>query len=153
MQSDRNDFQPISFIRNTLLLISLMTLLVISSSLVGCFNTEKCKSGECEGNDGKCYGCSGADKCTNAPSGNCSSPVAGIYCCTGSTSSGGTGGTAYCTPGNTYNYSSQKCCPNSAPYYYPGTHGISAAGCYSSCPYVGDCGTRFTKYCFVIYSS
>ncbi len=53
---------------------------------------------------------------------------------------------AYCNPGNTYNYSSQKCCPNSTPYYYPGTHGIKAPGCYASCPYIGDCGTKYTKY-------
>lgn len=65
----------------------------------------------------------------------------------GTTTVGGSGTTtAYCTPGNTYNYSSGKCCSNSTPYYYPGTHGIAAPGCYASCPYVGDCGTRFTKY-------
>lgn len=141
-----NNIPQTDRVRTSLLLMSVLLLLVFApSALVGCFNTEKCKSGQCEGNDGKCYGCSAGDQCTTNPSGNCSAPVAGVYCCAG-TSGGGGGGTAYCTPGNTYNYSSQKCCPNSAPYYYPGTHGISPAGCYTSCPYVGDCGTRFTKY-------
>ena len=65
---------------------------------------------------------------------------------TASNSGSSSGATAYCNPGYTYNYSSQKCCPNSTPYYYPGTHGIQPAGCYSSCPYVGDCGTRWTRY-------
>ena len=85
---------------------------------------------------------------------NCGDPDDdGAMCCikitTTTTTGGGTGGTtvvAYCNPGNTYNYSSRKCCPNSARYYYPGTHGITSAGCYASCPYVNDCGNMFTKY-------
>ena len=120
---------------------------IISTTLVGC---EKiCPSGQCEGNNGHCFKCSAGSYCTTTPTGNCSAPDQGVYCCTGSGGGSGGGGgstTKYCNPGNTYNYSSQKCCPNSAPYYYPGTHGITGAGCYASCPYVGDCGSRWTKY-------
>lgn len=53
---------------------------------------------------------------------------------------------AYCNPGNTYNYSSGMCCPNSAPHYYNGAHGISGSGCYASCPYIGDCSEKTTRY-------
>ncbi len=49
-----------------------------------------------------------------------------------------------CAPGSTYNFSSGKCCGSEHPYYYPGTHGGSP-GCYASCPYVGDCGSRFQQ--------
>lgn len=64
------------------------------------------------------------------------------------TSSGGGKNSAqvFCNPGDTYNYSSGKCCPNSVPHYYPGTHGISSPGCYASCPYLGDCSNRTTRY-------
>ena len=123
---------------------------IISTTMVGCEAIDKeCGAGSLLGTDGKCYGpCEGGSYVTYSAVGNCSAASAGgVYCCIGSGGTGGTsGGTKYCNPGNTYNYSSQKCCPNSAPYYYPGTHGISSAGCYASCPYVGDCGTNFTKY-------
>jgi len=129
-----------------LLIITLMGLL--STSLSGCKKSSLCVAGAVLGNDNICYGpCTSGAVATLTPVGNCSSPSAGgVYCCSSGGSSGGGSGTAYCNPGNTYNYSSQKCCPNSAPYYYPGTHGITAAGCYASCPYVGDCGSSFTKY-------
>lgn len=52
----------------------------------------------------------------------------------------------YCDPGYTYNTFSSKCCPNSAPYYYPGREGVALPGCYASCPYVNACGNRFIKY-------
>jgi hypothetical protein len=119
---------------------------IVSTTFVGCDLLVECSSGQCKGTNGHCYSCSSGSYCTTSPSGNCSTPTGGVYCCTGSGSSGGGGSTAYCSSGYTYNYSSAKCCPNSAPYYYPGTHGISAAGCYASCPYVGDCGSQFTKY-------
>ena len=61
-----------------------------------------------------------------------------------SSSSGTTSKGCQCSKGYTYNYSSQKCCATSTPYYYPGTHGITGVGCYASCPYVGDCGTQYT---------
>lgn len=131
----------------TLLIITIMGLL--SSTLLISCKKSLCSSGEVLGSDGKCYSCDSGYFATTSPSGNCSSPSAGgVYCCGGSGGGGGGGGGggAYCNPGNTYNYSSQKCCPNSAPYYYPGTHGITAAGCYASCPYVGDCGSMYTKY-------
>jgi len=129
-----------------LLTITLMGLL--STTLLGCQKSSVCGSGEVLGTDGKCYGpCTSGNYATLNPSGNCSSPSAGgVYCCSNGGSSGGSGGGAYCNSGNTYNYSSQQCCPNSTPYYYPGTHGITGAGCYASCPYVGDCGSSFTKY-------
>ena len=128
-----------------LLAITIMGL--VSTSFVGCTKATTCSSGECLGTDGKCYGPCSVGYCTTSASGNCSSPSAGgVYCCTGSSGGGGGGSTAYCTSGNTYNYSSQMCCPNGTPYYYPGTHGISAAGCYAQCPYIGDCGTMWQKY-------
>ena len=118
---------------------------VVSTTLVSCGKV--CKSEQCEGTNGHCYSCSAGSYCTTSPSGNCSATINGVACCTGGGGGGGGGGgSAYCNAGNTYNYSSQKCCPNSAPYYYPGTHGIKGAGCYSSCPYVGDCGSSFSKY-------
>ena len=126
-----------------LVLFAITTMALLS----GCQKASACSSGAILGNDGKCYGpCVSGAYATLNPSGTCSSPSAGgVYCCdTGSGNTGGGG--AYCNSGYTYNYSSQKCCPNSTPYYYPGTHGIDPAGCYASCPYVGDCGTSFTKY-------
>ena len=51
----------------------------------------------------------------------------------------------YCNPGNTYNYSSRRCCPNTAPFYFPGGYGYSA-GCYPSCPYGNECGTLRSRY-------
>jgi hypothetical protein len=128
-----------------LLIITLMGML--STTLTGC-KTSACGTGELLGTDGKCYGpCPGGYYASlTASAGNCGSPSAGgVYCCGGGSGSG-TGGGAHCNSGYTYNYSSQKCCPNNTPYYYPGTHGITAAGCYASCPYVGDCGSSYTKY-------
>ena len=52
----------------------------------------------------------------------------------------------YCNPWYTYNFSSNKCCPSSSPYYYPGTHWIYQVGCYKTCPYVWDCWSRFQKF-------
>lgn len=130
-----------------LALLTITIFGIVSTTMVGCELIEKeCKPGALLGSDGICYGpCESGSYATYTPIGNCSAASAGgVYCCTGT--GGGGGGTAYCNAGNTYNYSSQKCCPNSAPYYYPGTHGIKPAGCYASCPYVGDCGTKFTKY-------
>lgn len=57
--------------------------------------------------------------------------------------SGSGGSSCPCSSGYTYNFSSRKCCDSTYPYYYPGTHGIYQVGCYQSCPYVGDCGSRF----------
>jgi len=131
------------------LMLSTITIMgLLSTTFVGCVKSSVCATGEVLGNDGKCYGpCPSGFFVTLSPSGNCGSPSAGgAYCCdNASSNSTGTSG-AYCSSGYTYNYSSQKCCPNSAPYYYPGTHGIDAPGCYASCPYVGDCGSSFTKY-------
>ena len=109
-----------------LLIITIFGL--ISTTFVRCQPIVDCKSGELKGNDDKCYSCSAGDVATYSPVGNCSNAIAGVYCCTG----GGGSSNAYCDPGYTYNYSSEKCCPNSAPYYYPGTHG-GTAGCYASC--------------------
>lgn len=138
-------------IKNFALPIGLGLVLFIitffASSYTGCTKEKTCAAGEVLGNDNICYSCSSGSYATKSPSGNCSSPSAGgVYCCTGSGGGGGGGSTAYCNPGNTYNYSSQMCCPNNTPYYYPGTHGITGAGCYASCPYVNDCGNKFTKY-------
>lgn len=55
---------------------------------------------------------------------------------------GGTGGST-CSTG--YCLNNGQCCPGSAPNYTYGGHGY-AAGCYASCPYVGDCGA--STQCF-----
>lgn len=129
-----------------IVLLAITIIGLLSTTFVGCTKEKTCAAGEVLGNDNVCYSCSSGSYATKTPSGNCSSPSAGgVYCCANGGGSGGGGG-AYCNPGNTYNYSSQMCCPNSTPYYYPGTHGISSPGCYASCPYVGDCGTRWTRY-------
>lgn len=52
----------------------------------------------------------------------------------------------FCDAGWTYNYSSRMCCPNNAPHYYNGNHGITPAGCYAACPYIGDCSDATTSY-------
>ena len=127
-----------------LLLFTITLMGLLSTTLIGCQKASACSSGAVMGTDGKCYGpCPSPYYATLTNAGNCGSPSAGgVYCCGGGSTSGG----PYCNSGYTYNYSSQQCCPNATPYYYPGTHGISPAGCYASCPYVGDCGTMYTKY-------
>jgi hypothetical protein len=95
---------------------------------------------ECEGNDGMCYTCSEGTRCSTSGGSNCSSPKGGVYCC-GDTSSSSS---CRCNPGSTYNFSSQTCCRNATPYYFPGGRGYGA-GCYASCPYVNDCGSRFQR--------
>jgi hypothetical protein len=128
-------------------LLTITIMAVMSTTLVSCELLDACGDGYCKASDGQCYKCSDGSACSStAQAGYTLTTQGHIYCYSGSGGSSGGGSTAYCSSGNTYNYSSQKCCPNSAPYYYPGTHGIKAAGCYSSCPYVGDCGTQFTKY-------
>ena len=52
--------------------------------------------------------------------------------------SGGSCSTGYCK-------NNGQCCPGSAPNYTYGGHGY-AAGCYPSCPYVGDCGASTQCY-------
>ena len=105
-----------------------------------------CSSGQCLGTDNVCYGpCASGLFCTTSPSGSCSAPSAGgVYCCGGSSSGGSSGGSCPCNPGNTWNFLTQTCCANSHPYYYPGTHG-GQSGCYTTCPYVGDCGSSFER--------
>lgn len=66
----------------------------------------------------------------------------------GGSSSGGSGGGgstsgASCSTG--YCLNNGQCCPRATPDYTYGGHGYSA-GCYRSCPYVGDCGS--TTRCF-----
>ena len=128
--------------------MKLIGILVVMCTMVGCGPFQpQCTGGEsCRGNDGDCMSCS-MGSCSSAPVGNCSNAVDGVYCCVGGSSGGGDGSSsASCSRGNTYNFSSGTCCPNSAPYYYPGTHGIKSPGCYSSCPYINDCGTKFEKF-------
>ena len=104
--------------------------------------TAACAAG-CTGSDGKCYSCTAGSFCSSGGGSGCSTPISGVYCCSGSGGGGGSGGSCPCTPGYVYNFSSGKCCANATPYYYPGTHGITGVGCYATCPYVGDCGTTF----------
>ena len=65
--------------------------------LTGCDEPKAtCADDQCRGTDDKCYGpCVTGAYCTLSPSGNCSTPVAGVYCCAGS---GGGGGGGSCTP-------------------------------------------------------
>ena len=116
---------------------------------VGCSgitSPTSCGTGECKGSDGRCYGpCGTGAYCTTTGVGNCSAPSAGgVYCCSNSGGGGGGGSSCNCNPGYTYNFLTGKCCANSSPYYYPGTHG-GQAGCYTSCPYIGDCGSSWQK--------
>ncbi len=109
-----------------------------------------CSAGQCLGTDNVCYGpCASGSFCTTTGGAGCSAPSAGgVYCCTGAPSvTTGNPGNNICQGhvGDTFNYLTRTWCPNSAPYYYPGTHGIKAAGCYASCPYLGDCGNRWTR--------
>ena len=59
------------------------------------------------------------------------------------TGSSGTSGGSSCNTG--YCLNNNQCCPASTPDYTYGNHGY-AAGCYASCPYVGDCGA--STQCF-----
>jgi hypothetical protein len=63
------------------------------------------------------------------------------YSNSGSSSSGSS--SRSCSTG--YCLNNGQCCPKSHPNYTYGGHGYSA-GCYQSCPYVGDCGN--TTQCF-----
>ena len=56
---------------------------------------------------------------------------------------GSSGGGSSCTTGNCLN--NGQCCPRARPNYTYGGHGYQA-GCYASCPYVGDCGA--STQCF-----
>jgi uncharacterized membrane protein len=59
------------------------------------------------------------------------------------TTGGGGGSGAKCSTG--YCLNNGQCCPRAYPDYTYGGHGY-AAGCYASCPYVGDCGS--STQCF-----
>lgn len=65
------------------------------------------------------------------------------YGSSSSSSGGGGGGGSSCSTG--YCLNNGQCCPRATPDYTYGGHGY-AAGCYRSCPYVGDCGS--TTQCF-----
>ncbi len=124
--------------------ILLLALLLFAGGALssGCADAG-CASGQCTGSDGACYGpcTSSGAVCTSTPSGSCSAPSpGGIYCCVGG---GGGGGGGQCNSG--YCLNNGKCCPRSTPDYTYGGHGYSA-GCYASCPYVGDCGA--STQCF-----
>ena len=118
------------------------------STLAGCANPAgpSCSAG-CLGSDNVCYTCASGSTCASARiNSDCSSPSAGgIYCCGSTTTGGGsTGSGCPCASGQAYNPQFGKCCPGDKPWYDPGGHGYSA-GCYVSCPYVGDCGNTYTR--------
>jgi len=77
-----------------LLLMAITISAIISTTFVGCQKDTTCPSGQCAGDNGHCYSCSSGSYCTKSPSGNCSSAVSGVSCCTGSGGGGGGG----CTP-------------------------------------------------------
>ena len=137
--------------------LHLMLLTVISGpAAMACAGDRLggCSAGYCMGTDGHCYGgCGSGSFCTTSAGTGCGAPSAGgVYCCRG-------GGQPISNPtptatstnicdghtGYTFNYLTRTWCANGTPYYYPGTHGGHAAGCYASCPYINDCGTRFTR--------
>ena len=70
-----------------------------------------------------------------------------VTACITPTDTGGTNNnvssTAACNTG--YCLNNRVCCPRAFPNYTYGGHGY-AAGCYASCPYVGDCGS--STQCF-----
>lgn len=68
-----------------------------------------------------------------------------VSACTGLDTSDDTGGTSGSSCNTGYCLNNGQCCPGSAPNYTYGGHGY-AAGCYASCPYVGDCGA--STQCF-----
>ena len=109
---------------------------VLLASALGCAPANDCASG-CTGSNGNCMSCPSPYSCNSG--GSCGAFSNGVACCTGGGSSGG----ASCNPG--YCYSNGQCCPSSTPWYDAGGHGYSA-GCYASCPYVGDCGS--SKICY-----
>lgn len=61
----------------------------------------------------------------------------------GGSGSSSSGGGSSCSTG--YCLNNGQCCPGAYPNYTYGGHGY-AAGCYASCPYVGDCGS--STQCF-----
>jgi hypothetical protein len=116
------------------------------SAVSGCANPITPSCSGCVGSDNVCYTCSSDASCYSSRiNTTCSSPSAGgIYCCSSNGGGGGGGGsTCPCASGSAYNATYNKCCPGSSPWYDPGGHGYSA-GCYKSCPYVGDCDDRYT---------
>jgi hypothetical protein len=93
----------------------LLAVLLVSCAalaiLPGC-DEDPCPSGKCEGTSGSCLSCDEGSYCTTSPSGVCSTPVDGVYCCTGSGGGGNDDGS--CTTG--YCYTGVGCCPTNAPW-------------------------------------
>ncbi len=58
-------------------------------------------------------------------------------------SSSNSSSSARCSTG--YCLNNGQCCPRASPNYTYGGHGYQA-GCYASCPYVGDCGSSTVCY-------
>lgn len=80
-------------------------------ALAGC-DEDACSEGQCEGDDGSCMSCESPYFCTTTPSGNCSDPVKGVYCCDGAGGGGNDDGS--CPSG--YCYTGVSCCPTAAPW-------------------------------------
>jgi len=107
--------------------------LAVALLLHGCYPPEKNCNPGCTGSNGNCMTCQSGYTCNGG--GRCSAAVNGVACCTGG-SGGGTNACTACGTGNCL--TNGVCCPKARPWYTPGGHGY-AAGCYASCPYVGDC--------------
>ena len=112
-----------------------LLLVVLMLAGLACAPAADCEAG-CTGSNGDCMTCAAGYSCNTG--GSCSRAVNGVACCTG-----GGGGSQMCNTG--YCYSNGFCCPRATPWYDNGAHGY-AAGCYATCPYVGDCGS--TKICY-----
>lgn len=94
------------------LLMGLMVSIITAIGITGTFTSceENCSDPDCKGNDGSCLRCPDAGtSCSKVYFTGCSSAYKGVYCCPGSTGSGGTTG---CTPTG---------CPTSSPWLGCGT--------------------------------
>ena len=119
------------------------------AAVSGCASpsSPSCSAG-CLGSDNVCYTCSSGSACASSRinSGCSTASAGGIYCCSASTGGGGNSGNGCpCTDPSKPAYNAQFgiCCARNTPWYDPGGHGYGA-GCYASCPYVGDCSNTYT---------
>ena len=107
-------------------------LLLLLLGLAGCVPAGGCADGSCEGNDGKCYSCSGNTTCSTSGGSNCGAANHGTYCCTG----GSTGSSCGC---GTLCNSNGYCCAR-------GTYGCNNR-CYASYNEMLSAGCSSVKTC------
>lgn len=100
--------------------------------LWGC-DDDSCPPEQCKGSSGGCLSCDEGSYCTTSPSGTCSTPVDGVYCCIGAGGGGNDNGS--CDSG--YCYTGAGCCPTTAPWQGGNTCFETSDAChqagYSTC--------------------